>query len=330
MAAITAKMVSDLRAKTGCGMMENKKALTEANGDFDEAVKVLRERGLAVANKKASRIASEGVVDIMTNDAGNVAAMIEVNAETDFVAKNDTFKEFVRGILSTIIEKRPADMATLLALPYLDTDFTVEGKLKDMIFTIGENMNIRRFVIVDGILSTYIHGKGTTGVIISFDADDTAKNNPGFPEFAKNIALQVAAMPVSYLNKESVPQSVLDEELGIIMTQIKNDPKNASKPRTSSRRWRPEDSASSMKRAVSPSRATSRTTLSPSVSTLRRPQKNSAERSLCPASGAMREAKDSRREKTTLPKRSQDLPEKPNNQKKTFSHPGELSSGCFL
>ena len=230
MAAITAKMVSDLRAKTGCGMMECKKALTEANGDFDEAVKVLRERGLAVANKKASRIASEGVVDIMTNEEGNVAAMIEVNAETDFVAKNDTFKEFVRGILSTIIEKRPADMATLLALPYLDTDFTVEGKLKDMIFTIGENMNIRRFVIVDGILSSYIHGKGTTGVIISFEADDAAKSNPGFPEFAKNIALQVAAMPVSYLNKESVPQSVIDEELGIIMTQIKNDPKNASKP----------------------------------------------------------------------------------------------------
>ena len=230
MAAITAKMVSDLRAKTGCGMMECKKALTEANGDFDEAVKVLRERGLAVANKKASRIASEGVVDIMTNDAGNVAAMIEVNAETDFVAKNETFKEFVRGILSTIIEKRPADMPTLLSLPYLDTDFTVEGKLKDMIFTIGENMNIRRFVIVDGILSSYIHGKGTTGVIISFNADDSAKNNPGFAEFAKNIALQVAAMPVSYLNKESVPQSVIDEELGIIMTQIKNDPKNASKP----------------------------------------------------------------------------------------------------
>ena len=230
MAAITAKMVSDLRAKTGVGMMECKKALTEANGDFDEAVKVLRERGLAVAGKKAGRIASEGVVDIMTNDDGTVAAMIEVNAETDFVAKNETFKEFVRGILTTIIEKRPANLDELLVLPYLDTDFTVDGKLKDMIFTIGENMHIRRFVIVEGILSTYIHGKGTTGVIISFDADDNAKNNPGFPEFAKNIALQVAAMPVSYLNKESVPESVLDEERGIIMTPIKNDPKNASKP----------------------------------------------------------------------------------------------------
>ncbi len=230
MAAITAKMVSDLRAKTGCGMMECKKALTEANGDFDEAIKVLRERGLAVAGKKASRIASEGVVDIMLSEDGKTAAMIEVNAETDFVAKNETFKEFVRGILKTILAKRPADMDALLALPYLDTDFTVEGKVKDMIFTIGENMNIRRFVIVDGILSTYIHGKGTTGVIISFDADDAAVQNPGFPEFAKNIALQVAAMPVSYLNKESVPESVLAEEKEILMTQIKNDEKMANKP----------------------------------------------------------------------------------------------------
>ena len=228
--AITAKQVSDLRTKTGCGMMECKKALTEAGGDFDEAIKILRERGLAVAGKKADRIASEGVVDIMLSDDGSTAAMIEVNAETDFVAKNESFKEFVRGILKTILDKKPANMEELLPLQYLDTDFTVEGKVKDMIFTIGENMNIRRFVVVEGILATYIHGKGTTGVIISFDADDAAKNNPEFSEFAKNIALQVAAMPVSYLNKESVPEKVLAEEKEILITQIKNDPKNEKKP----------------------------------------------------------------------------------------------------
>ena len=226
--AISAKMVSDLRAKTGCGMMDCKKALTEANGDFDEAVKILREKGLSVAAKKADRIASEGVVDILTE--GDTTAMIEVNAETDFVAKNDTFKAFVAGILKTIVAHKPADLDALMGLQYLDTDFTVEGKLKDMIFTIGENMHIRRFVIVEGTVSTYIHGKGTTGVIVKFDADDTAKNNPGFAEFAHNVALQVAAMPVLYLNKESGPEADLNEEKEILMTQIKNDPKNATKP----------------------------------------------------------------------------------------------------
>jgi len=229
MAAISAKAVSDLRTKTGCGMMECKKALTEANGDFDEAVKILREKGLSVAAKKADRIAAEGVVDIKTSADGLTTAMIEVNAETDFVAKNDTFKAFVSGILDVIIANKPADLDALMALPY-DADFTVEAKLKDMIFTIGENMNIRRFIIIEGVVSTYIHGGGTTGVVIKFDADEACVNNAGFAEFAKNIALQVAAMPVLYLNKESVPESALEEEKQILMTQIKNDEKNASKP----------------------------------------------------------------------------------------------------
>ena len=230
MAAITAKMVADLRAQTGCGMMECKKALTASNGDFDEAVKVLREKGLAVAAKKATRIASEGVVDIMLSEDGKTAAMIEVNAETDFVAKNEKFQEFVRGLLTTIIAHRPADVEALKTLPYPNSDFNVEGKLKDMIFTLGENMNIRRFLIVDGVLSTYIHGKGPTGVIINFEADDVCAANPGFAEFAKNIALQVAAMPVLYLNKESVPAADLDAEKQIQLTLMKNDPKNANKP----------------------------------------------------------------------------------------------------
>ncbi len=228
--AITAKMVADLRAQTGCGMMECKKALTAANGDFDEAVKVLREKGLAVAAKKATRIASEGVVDIMLSDDKKTAAMIEVNAETDFVAKNEKFREFVRGILSTILANRPADMDALMALPFPGEDLNVEAKLKDMVFMIGENMNIRRFLIVDGVLSTYIHGNGTTGVIINFEADDVCVANPGFAEFAKNIALQVAAMPVLYLNKESVPAAALEEEKQIQLTLMKNDEKNANKP----------------------------------------------------------------------------------------------------
>ncbi len=228
--AITAKQVADLRTKTGCGMMECKKALTEANGDFDEAVKILREKGLSVAAKKAGRIAAEGVVDIMFNDDKTAAAMIEVNAETDFVAKNETFKEFVRGILKTILKYKPATVEELNALPYND-DFTVEAKVKDMVFTIGENMNIRRFVLVEGTLSSYIHGNGTTGVIVKFNADDTAKNNAGFADFSKNIALQIAAgNPPSYVCKEEVPQSAVDEEKEILIAQIKNDEKNANKP----------------------------------------------------------------------------------------------------
>ncbi len=228
--AITAKQVSDLRAKTGCGMMECKKALTEANGDFDEAVKVLREKGLAVAAKKAGRIASEGVVDIMFNDAHDVAAMIEVNAETDFVAKNETFKEFVRGILATIIANKPADNDALMALPY-DAEYTVAEKLTNMIATIGENMNIRRFVIVEGTLASYIHGGGSAGVIVKFNADEAAVNNAGFAEFAKNIALQIAAgNPSVYVCKEEVPASAVEEEKQILIAQIKNDEKNANKP----------------------------------------------------------------------------------------------------
>ncbi|MBO5440678.1 MAG: elongation factor Ts [Clostridia bacterium] len=231
MAAITASMVNELRKVTGCGMMECKKALSEANGDMDEAVKVLREKGLAVAAKKADRIAAEGVVDILVADDKNSAAMIEVNAETDFVAKNEKFLDFVKNVLKTILATRPANVEELLTKQY-DAELTVEAKLKDMIFTIGENMNIRRFVIVDGTVGTYIHGKGSTGVIVTFEADDAVKNHEGFAEFSKNIALQVAGAPspVLYLNKESVPEKDLEEEKAIIMAQLANDPKNANKP----------------------------------------------------------------------------------------------------
>ncbi len=230
MAAITAKMVADLRTKTGCGMMDCKKALAESNGDFDGAVKFLREKGLAVAAKKADRIAAEGVVDILVSEDGKTAAMIEVNAETDFVAKNEKFLDFVKGLLKTIIATKPADVAELLTKNFDGTEMSVEAKLKDMIFTIGENMNIRRFLVVEGVLTSYIHGKGSTGVIVKFEADDAAASNEGFAAFAKNIALQVAAMPVLYLDKDSVPAKDLEEEKSVILAQLANDPKNANKP----------------------------------------------------------------------------------------------------
>lgn len=230
MATINAKMVSELRVKTGCGMMDCKKALTEAGGDFDKAIKILREKGLSVAAKKSSRIAAEGIVDILKSEDGKTVAMIEVNTETDFVAKNEAFLEFVRGTLKVILEKRPADIDALMQLPY-DDSLTVESKLKDMIFTIGENMNIRRFVIVDGVMSTYIHGKGTTGVIVRFETDEEIAKTEGFAEFSKNIALQIAAgNPPSYISIEDVPQSVIDEEMEIQIAAAKNDEKLAGKP----------------------------------------------------------------------------------------------------
>ena len=227
MANITAKDVQALRAKTGIGMMECKKALVEANGDVEEAIKILRKRGeLKAEAKAASRIAADGIVDIMTE--GSTTAMIEVNSETDFVAKNASFQEFVKNILKTIIANKPADVDALMASTYFDGSATVDAKLKEMIFVIGEKLSIRRFVVVEGLTSTYIHGAGSIGVIVSFDSDVADKD--GFVEFAKNIALQVGAYPTPYLNQESVPASVIEEEKNILMAQIANDPANAKKP----------------------------------------------------------------------------------------------------
>ena len=228
MAQITAKMVAELRAQTGCGMMDCKMALVEADGNFDVAIKVLREKGLAKAASKVARIASEGIVDIMKD--GDIAAMIEVNTETDFVAKNEKFQEYVKGLLRTVLANKPADVEALMACKYDGSDETVEVTLKEETFKIGEKLSIRRFAIVEGVLATYIHGKGQMGVIVKFEADEAAVNNEGFAEYAKNIALQYAANPCEYVNREDVPQNVLDNELNIIMTQIKAEPKNASKP----------------------------------------------------------------------------------------------------
>ncbi len=224
--AFTAKDVAELRKQTGCGMMDCKNALVEADGDFDKAIKVLREKGVAAAAKKQDRIAAEGIVDILAE--GDVAAMIEVNSETDFVAKNETFREFVRGILRTVIANRPADIAALMACKFDGTEDTVEAALQEKTFTIGEKLTVRRFIIVEGTVSTYVHGIGATGVIVKFATDVAEKD--GFAEFAKNIALQVAAMACQYVDRDAVPASVIAEEKEILMKQMEQDPKMANKP----------------------------------------------------------------------------------------------------
>ena len=224
--AFTAKDVAELRKQTGCGMMDCKKALTETNGDFEAAVKYLREKGMGAVAKKADRIAAEGLVDVMT--IGDTTAIVEVNSETDFVAKNATFKEFVKDILKSIIEAKPADIDALLAAKFAAGEGTVADALAENTYKIGEKLSIRRFQIVEGVVSSYIHGMGATGVIVSFDTDLADKD--GFKECAKNVALQTAAMEVKYLDKESVPASVLAEEEAILINQMKEDPKMANKP----------------------------------------------------------------------------------------------------
>ena len=224
MAEFSAKDVAELRKQTGCGMMDCKNALKDSNGDFEAAVKILREKGMAATAKKADRIAAEGLVDIMT--IGDTTAIVEVNSETDFVAKNATFKEFVKDVLKVIIENKPADMDALMACKMGQGD--VKAELSEMIYKIGEKLSIRRFDVIEGVVSTYIHGIGSTGVVVSFVTDVADKE--GFAECAKNVALQTAAMPVQYLNREAVPASVLAEEKEILIKQMQQDPKMANKP----------------------------------------------------------------------------------------------------
>ena len=225
MATITAKDVASLRAKTGIGMMECKKALVEADGDMDAAIKLLREKGeLKAESKMATRIAADGIVDVLTE--GNKAAIVEVNTETDFVAKNEMFKTFVKNLLKCILDTNPADVEAHMASDY--EGVTVDAKLKELIFQIGEKITIRRFAVVDGVTSTYIHGMGSIGVIVKFDTD--CADNADFAEFAKNIALQVGAYPTPYLDRNAVPAEVIENEKNIIKAQLANDPKMANKP----------------------------------------------------------------------------------------------------
>ena len=207
--------------------MECKKALVEADGDMEAAVKILREKGeLKAQSKIATRIAADGLVDVMKE--GDTTAIIEVNSETDFVAKNELFREFVKNLLKTIIANKPADVEALMSCKYAGEDCTVDEKLKEMIFKIGEKLSIRRFAVTEGITSTYIHGIGSIGVIVRFDTDVADKE--GFAQFAKNIALQVGAYTTPYINRDQVPASVLEAETAIVRAQIENDPALSQKP----------------------------------------------------------------------------------------------------
>lgn len=224
--AFTASDVKSLREKTGCGMMDCKKALSESNGDMDKAIDILREKGLAASTKKSGRIAAEGVAFACTNKEGTVGVAIEVNAETDFVAKNADFNNFVKVCADTVIENDPKDMEELMACKA--SGMTVEELVREKVLTIGENIKIRRFKRFEGIVSTYIHASGRIGVMVKFDTTPEVAANDEFKTFAKDVAMQIAAVNPSYLNKESVPADVLEHEKKILTEQVINDGKPAN------------------------------------------------------------------------------------------------------
>jgi elongation factor Ts len=229
--AFTAQDVKALREKTGVGMMECKKALVEADGDMDKAIDYLRERGLAAAQKKSTRIAAEGVVLPYYDKATKKGVVLEVNSETDFVAKNEKFMGFVEGVAKTILATDPADVEALKETKFDGTDRTVTETLNDLVLAIGENMKVRRFERMEGVVSTYIHAGGAVGVMVGFDvADESKADSPEFDAMGKNVAMQIAAMSPAYLDEASVPAEVVEHEKGILAAQMKEDPKMASKP----------------------------------------------------------------------------------------------------
>lgn len=221
--AFTAQDVKTLREITGCGMMDCKKALTEANGDQDKAIELLREKGLAAAAKKAGRIAAEGIVKAYVDTAKKVGVVIEVNAETDFVAKNADFQNFVDTCAKTVVECNPADVDALLACTAVGSEMTISDLLTEKIQTIGENIKVRRFTRYEGDVATYIHAGGSIGVMVKFDTDVADKE--GFAEFGHDVAMQVAAANPSYLNESQVPAEVLEKEKEILKVQAINEGK---------------------------------------------------------------------------------------------------------
>lgn len=225
--AFTANDVKDLREKTGCGMMDCKKALIESDGDMGKAMEYLREKGLAVAAKKAGRIAAEGMVYASVFENG-VGVSVEVNSETDFVAKNEGFQKFVADLAKVIALNNPSDVEALSACAYPDSALTVDAMLKEKILTIGENLKIRRFDRFDnGVSVAYIHGGGRIGVLVEFDTDASMAKNDEFLAFGKDIAMQIAALNPQYLNRESVPEDVVKSEMDILMVQALNEGKPA-------------------------------------------------------------------------------------------------------
>ena len=221
---VTAAMVKELRDMTGAGMLDCQKALKEVDGNMDKAVEFLREKGLAIAAKKAGRIASEGMVYAYLADDKKVGTLVEVNSETDFVAKNDEFKAFVANVAKIVAEQNPADVEALKALEY--NGETVGSKFTALIAKIGENMSIRRFARVAGNVCSYTHGEGRIGVLVETEG---VLNDEAYSA-ARDVAMQVAAINPLYVSKDVVPAADVEKEKAIIIAQIKEDPKNANKP----------------------------------------------------------------------------------------------------
>ena len=225
--AITAGMVKELREMTGAGMMDCKKALSETNGDMDAAVEFLRKNGQAKAEKKAGRIAAEGIVKTVVKD-DKVAAIVEVNSETDFVAKNDEFQGFVEAVVNQVVDSDAADMDAFMAEAWAaDTTKTVKDALIEKVAVIGENLNIRRFekIVTDGCVVDYIHGGGRIGVLIEAEADVV---NDEIKKCLKNVAMQVAAMSPKYTSRAEVSQEYMDHEKEILLAAAKKE--NPEKP----------------------------------------------------------------------------------------------------
>ena len=219
---ISASQVKELREKTGAGMMDCKKVLTETDGDFEKAIELLRERGIAKAAKKSDRIAAEGLVETYISEDGKIGAVVEVNAETDFVAKNDEFKNFVKDVARQVVEKAPASVEELLAQSSIaEPDKTVQEVLTNKIATIGENMSIRRFerFETNNMLESYIHGEGKIAVLVEMEN--------ATPELAKDVCMQIAAAKPEFLDRDSVPQERVDKEMEILKAQAMNEGKPA-------------------------------------------------------------------------------------------------------
>ena len=217
---ITASQVKDLREKTGAGMMDCKKVLTETDGDMEKAIELLRERGIAKAAKKSDRVAAEGLVTAYVSEDRKVGAVAEVNAETDFVAKNDEFRAFANDIAKQVAVKNPRDVEELLAQTFInDETKTVSEVLTNKIATIGENMSVRRFERFEsaGLVEQYIHGDGKIGVLVELEGGDT--------ELAKDICMQIAAARPEFLDRESVPAERLAKEMEILKAQAMNEGK---------------------------------------------------------------------------------------------------------
>lgn len=228
MANITAKDVAELRKQTGVGMMDCKKALVEADGDFEKATVILREKGLATQAKKSGRVAAEGIVMSLTNPEHTVGAVVEVNIETDFAANNDEFKKFVSDVAQTIIDKNPADIEALNSTQISGGSATVAETLQELFLKIRENMHIRRFKRLEGVLVPYVHGGGKIGVMVNMETPAGATE--AVLACGKDCALQVAALKAPYLKREDVPAEVIESEKDIMLAQMNEDPKMSKKP----------------------------------------------------------------------------------------------------